>query len=100
MMITIDFNTAKSSEYDLVLNGTIPRAISGIKPSNYIGGFLNKNEKTGSTGLKTSFALTRVEYKACTSVQLTSVEGMKKGKQVNDSMKGVTAAALNKIILS
>ena len=42
MTIHTDFNTAESSSYDLIPDGTIATATLDIQPGNYMGVFLTK----------------------------------------------------------
>jgi hypothetical protein len=100
MTIHTDFNTAESSSYDLIPEGTIARAELNLQQGNYMGGFLNKNENTGSIGLKAEFTLTGGEYKGRKVYQLIGVEGMKKDEQGNDKWGGMGRKLIRSLLES
>lgn len=100
MTLHTDFNTAESSSYDIIPEGTIARATLDIQPGNYMGGFLNQNEKTGSLGLKAEFTITSGEYKGRKVYQLIGVEGMKKDEQGNDKWGGMGRKLIRSILES
>jgi len=100
MTIHTDFNTAESSHYDLIPEGTIAKATIDIQPGNYMGGFLNKNENTGSLGLKVEFTITSGEYKGRKVYQLIGVEGMKKDEQGKDKWGGMGRKLIRSLLES
>lgn len=100
MTIHTDFNTAESSSYDLIPEGTIARAELTIQQGNYMGGFLSKNENTGSIGLKAEFTITSGEYKGRKVYQLIGVEGMKKDEAGNDKWGGMGRKLIRSLLES
>jgi len=100
MTLHTDFNTAESSSYDLIPDGTIARATLDIQPGNYMGGFLSKNENTGSIGLKAEFTITSGEYKGRKVYQLIGVEGMKKDEAGNDKWGGMGRKLIRSLLES
>lgn len=100
MTLHTDFNTAESSSYDLIPDGTIARATLDIQSGNYMGGFLNKNDMTGSIGLKAEFTITSGEYKGRKVYQLIGIEGMKKDEQGNDKWGGMGRKLIRSILES
>jgi len=100
MTLHTDFNTAESSSYDLIPDGTIARATLDIQSGNYMGGFLNKNDMTGSIGLKAEFTIASGEYKGRKVYQLIGIEGTKKDETGKDKWGGMGRKLIRSLLES